>query len=184
MEEAIMRPGGTSMLLAVSALIALSGCTRTPEERALATIARLGGEVEFADPDNSQSPAAVDLSRTQVTDDDLAALAGLRVQSLNLSRTKITAVGIAHVSMLPELDKLTLNLTELRGPELAELAVAKSLRNLYLIGTPLTDDDTKVLGNLDQLTTLVLWRTRLTPAGIKRLRRELPRTKVLHEHTP
>ena len=178
-----MRPGGTSMLLAASALIALAGCTRTPEERALATIARLGGEVEFADSDNSQSLAAIDLSRTEVTDEDLAALAGLRVQSLNLSRTTVTAAGIGHVATLPELEKLTLNLTEVRGPALAELAVAKSLRNLYLIGTPLTDDDTKELGSLDQLTTIVLWRTALTPAGIKKLRRELPRTKVLHEHT-
>ncbi len=135
----------------------------------------------------------LDLSRTQVTDDDLKNLSTLyQLQGLNLSDTKVTAAGIAHLSGLIGLVSLNLDRTGVTDPILKELAGTRALSNLDLVatkvtgagfeqlsrcglkelrltGSALSDAGLRGIGQISTLTGLGISGTAVSPAGMSHL---------------
>jgi hypothetical protein len=62
---------------------------------------------------------------------------------------------------------------------LAALRPLRDLRQLSLMGTPITDAAVPVLGTMSQLRELDISLTRVTAAGVAELRRLLPDCAVL-----
>lgn len=98
----------------------------------------------------------LDLSGTRVTDAALATLAKnqTRLSHLELRGTAITSAGLAHLASLPLLGTLDLSDCALADDAIDELVRCKSLYVLKLTGT------------------------KITPAGIARLRKALPNCHV------
>ncbi|MDB5339171.1 MAG: F-box/LRR-repeat protein 14 [Planctomycetaceae bacterium] len=135
----------------------------------------------------------LDLSRTQVVDDDLEGLSTLyHLQGLNLADTKVTAAGIAHLSGLTGLVSLNLDRTRVTDPILNELAGTRGLSHLELVGTKVTgagfeklarcglkelrltgsalsDAGLRGIGQISTLTGLSISRTVVSPAAMSHL---------------
>ena len=115
---------------------------------------------------------ALDLYGTEVTDQDLKALAGLaELQTLDLGRTKVTDAGLKELAALPQLQSLDLSYNAaLSDAGLRELAALPRLQALELtFNAAVTDASLKELANLPQLQKLNLEGTAVTDAGLKEL---------------
>lgn len=89
---------------------------------------------------------SVNLSRTAVTDSDLAHLSRLTsVRHLFVDGTSVTDVGLAHLTRLPKLQILSLINTAVTDACLADLSEMTNLRKLFLDGTDVTDTAIKEL---------------------------------------
>lgn len=83
----------------------------------------------------------VDLARTKISDDGVAALAGMvNLERLHLENTGITDAALAHLRDLPRLSYLNLYATGITDEGLRQLAGLKSLQAIYLWQTEVTDD--------------------------------------------
>jgi Leucine Rich repeat len=87
---------------------------------------------------------------TQATDAGLVHLKGLTLKRLDLTYTKVTGAGLAHVERMTSLETLALGYTEVTDPGL------------------------ELLFGLTKLQTLYLTHTKVTGAGVKDLRRAYP----------
>ena len=150
------------------------------EQEAVAKIERMGGSVNvgndhlgtdpgmrpaidrfvckllgFPGPSMNYSVNWVDLSDTDVTDADLAALRELtNLDELHLDRTQVTDTGLEHLKELT------------------------NLRWLFLGGTQVTDAGLEHLKELTNLLTLGLSGTHVTDTGLEHLK-ELPNLECL-----
>ncbi len=98
----------------------------------------------------------LDLAGVQLTDADLAQIAGLKnLRVLHLEKTPLTDAGLAHVKGLT-------NLTYL---------------NLY--ATAVTDAGLPQLNSLTNLKSLYVFETKVTDAGIAALKQALPKLNVV-----
>jgi hypothetical protein len=184
-----------------AAMLAAAGCGQSEEERAIALIQQAGGDLGF---DSEGRVISVNLSDTQATDNELAAIGVLPyVRTINCTNAGgIKGAGLESVARLPNLETLYLVGTEVDDAGLARLAGLKSLKTLHLGRTRITDAgmpaldglenlQTLSLGNtevtdkglvqlrdLRKLSTLILKETKTTPAGIKELHRMLPDTRI------
>ena len=132
---------------------------------------------------------AVDLSGSQrtdsglwaatITDRGLETLAVLtRLERLNLRNSKISDVGFAKLSSLPLRD-LNLAETQLSATGLAALPALSKLERLSLWKCKRVEDDAiESIAGLKQLRWLDVKGTKLTAAGIARLRASLPQCRV------
>ncbi len=111
---------------------------------AIAKIQALGGEV---DRDNSQpgKPViSINLSGTNVKDDDLRLLAGLSsLRELYLIGTNITDAGLKWLVDLQKLEELRVGNTKITDAGLKDLAKLKSLKMVGLLGTQVTEAGVK-----------------------------------------
>lgn len=122
------------------------------------------------------------VSTSAVRDSDLAALAGasgLELLHVENGESHITALGIEHLTALPNLEHLWLRGTGFDDAALAEAAKIKSLQILNLPQADLTDAGLAELKNLPELIQLRFGSPRVTDAGMKTLA-ELPALKRLH----
>jgi len=93
----------------------------------------------------------VNLAKTGVTDEDLAALNGLEhITRINLAETAITDAGLEHLKGLEHLEYLNLYGTQVSDAGIGTLTGISSLRNVYL------------------------WQTNVTASGAERLREAIP----------
>jgi hypothetical protein len=125
----------------------------------------------------------LNLNSTRVTDAGLAHLAGLRcLKSLTLFGTRITDDGLVHLRGLDRLEVLGIYYhggSEITDAGLAHLKSLKRLRELSVGGPKITDSGLAELHGLGNLE--MLWLTdapNVTPEGIARLRRALPRLDI------
>jgi hypothetical protein len=151
-----------------------------------------------------QNVVWVTLSKTTVTDDDLAILKNLTdLKGLNLNETKITGSGLVHLTGLKNLQCLLLDKTLVEDCSLVHLRNLISLRYLslnstritdagminlhkltnledvlWLENTQITDEGLKHLNNLKKLKVLILFHTQVTEKGIKNLQNDLPNIKI------
>jgi hypothetical protein len=110
------------------------------QDAAVAAIRKLGGRVERDAEAPGKPVVAVDLYRTPVSDVGLAHLKGLaNLETLFLYRTRITDGGLAHLKGLAKLQTLSLSGTEVTDGGLAHLKGLANLRTLYLVVTKVTD---------------------------------------------
>ena len=93
----------------------------------------------------------LDLSRTKISDNDLAVLAGMKhLARLILSRTDTTDAGLVHLKDLPDLEYI----------------------NIYQ--TKVTDAGLKNFENLKKLRKLYAWQSMVTPGGATGLEKKIP----------
>jgi hypothetical protein len=89
---------------------------------------------------------ALDLSRTHVSDADLAHLASMtNLTRLLLSRTEITDAALAHLKTLTKLEHLNLYQTKVTDSGLQHLSGLKNLKKLYTWQSQVTDGGASAL---------------------------------------
>jgi len=114
-----------------------------------------------------------------VGNQELAALQplGRHITHLGLGRSSVSKLDA--LPAFPKLIRLDLGASKVTAPELRHLAGLKSLRSLSLHSTDIGDPAIPHLSKLGSLQNLYVWKTKLTPAGIKRLQAALPKTKIV-----
>ncbi len=121
----------------------------------------------------------IDLSETNVSDDDLGDLTQLDgLRHLSLRRTNISGKALVHVGGLTGLEELDLASTKVTDEDLPRLDGLKQLRVLSLRYTRITDQGLSIVANFRQLTRLSLGSTKITDAGLRQLE-ELPQLRAL-----
>jgi hypothetical protein len=143
------------------------------------------------------------LNDTDVTDDDLEVLRGLRyLDSVKLRNTNITDVGVRHMAQISALIQLDLENTKITDEGSASLEGLSHLRSLSLANTKITDagvshlrrlsdlyklnlDGDKItdacipfLAGLPQLSYVHVKGTEITEDGIKSLQKALPNCQI------
>lgn len=115
----------------------------------------------------------LNLDSTAISDKALKQVARLKnIESLSLKRTQISDTGIEAVSTLPALRELHVSHTRLTDQSLESLrATRKTLQELNLIETLVTDAGLRHLSGFNRLQTLYLKDTQVTDAGLKHLLR-------------
>jgi hypothetical protein len=142
--------------LAALLLLGPAAPAATPEEQAVAMIAARGGKFTRDELTAGKPIVKVDLSRSAVSDADLARLRELKqLTELNLSGTGITDEGLYELRKLIE------------------------LRTLDLSGTTIGDPGLDSLEDLTNLRSLNLKGTRITRKGLASLCKAVPRAKIL-----
>jgi serine/threonine protein kinase len=147
----------------------------TPEEleaRAADALQKLGGKIGRLVEAPGKPVVAVNLADTKVTDADLRALTALpHLQNLDLSRTKVTAAGLQHISGLTGLLVLNLFDTRVADAGMKYVGELKQLQSLDLHYAPVGDEGLKHLAGLRRLYTLTLYGPRVTDAGMAEIGR-------------
>jgi hypothetical protein len=151
----------------------------TGEQRAVARIRGLGGDIRVDEGRTGRPVVAVDLHTRLVTDDDLACLTSLpELRFLGLTDTAITDDGLRLLRGLANLEELALASPGVTDAGLVHLKDARNLKELSLGCPGVTDAG---LGHLERLTglrELDVGGTRISDAGLARLRRALPGAHV------
>jgi hypothetical protein len=112
---------------------------RTSGAEALKRIAQLGGTVRDFAWNKGETRYEVDLSDSNVSDDDLLLIASLdEIVSLKLSSTKITDKGIAHLADHPNLSDVVLSGTEVTNGVLTPLSSLRRLSRVSVDQTAVT----------------------------------------------
>jgi hypothetical protein len=113
-------------------------------------------------------------------DSELAQLAPLmgNIAWLDLSRTKVTEIGLKSLAKGVHLVRLDLHATTLTDGGLASLKELKELRYLNLFGTPVTDAGLADLEGLSSLEDVYLRETKVTEVGIAKLTDKLPLAEI------
>jgi internalin A len=115
----------------------------------------------------STTLGAIDVEGSPITDEGLSPFAGAsRLRMLNLSQTKVTDAGLAHLSMSSGLSSLYLNGTSITDAGLARLSGMTALRNLELAGTNVSGEGFSNLSGAKQLLFLNLQNSRVTDEGL------------------
>ncbi len=127
-------------------------------------IVALGGGYEWA-------RAALDLSVTQVTDDEMVHLEQLtNLKVLDLFARPITDRGTAHLATLTNLEYLVLGRTKLTDAGLEALRELTNLKVLNLAFTQVSDSGLKNIAGLENLEELNLSNTQITDSGLVHLK--------------
>ena len=108
---------------------------------------------------------------------ELAPLLG-NIAWLDLSRTKVSDVGLQGLSKATRLVRLDLHATAVTDAGLGSLKDAKELRTLNLYGTAVTDAGLVELEGLSALEDLYLRDTKVTEAGIAKLGEKVPLAEI------
>ncbi len=102
------------------------------------------------------------LSETAITNDGLAAIAGLKdLEFLALVNTRISDDGLRHVSGLTSLNRLYLRQTDVGDAGLVHLRPLVNLQHLSLVQTMVNGPGLKHLAGMTQMQRIYLARTRL-----------------------
>ena len=119
------------LLVPAVLVVGVRGAVQQDEEAVRQWIKALGNAQAIGQPITS-----VNLQGTQVTDDDLKKIAGLKnLESLNLTRTRVTDTGLKELAGLKNLKHLHLNWTAVTDVGLKEIAGFETLEQLDLQGT-------------------------------------------------
>ncbi len=110
---------------------------------------------------------SLSLSRTRITNDGMKRISNIKsLNELNLDYTAVTNLGLAEVSKLSQLKKLSLNFTFVTDKGLEEIGKLSALESLSLRGTVISDKGLKHLAQLTNLQQLDLQATNITDASI------------------
>ena len=153
----------------LASTLATAGCRRPDREVAIEAIRAAGGTLNY---DDQGRVVSVNLSDTQATDEELAAISALPyVRTVNCSNaSRITGSSLHLLANLKNLETLYLVRTDLKDSGLAGVQNLMSLKTLNLDGTKITDAGMPALANLKNLQTLVLGNTAITDRGLVQLR--------------
>lgn len=122
------------------------------------------------------------LSDTKISDDGLKHIAGRSYFALELARTDIGDKGLENLKDLRGILRLQLDGTKITDAGLAHLPQmmsGKVIHDLYLAGTNISDDGLVHLLKMKDLTHLHVEKTKITEAGVAKLKAALPKLKVV-----
>jgi hypothetical protein len=159
------------------------------QERAVIAINKLGGHVipwvEFIGEPGYRKLLGVELSDSNVTDDDLELLASLNGPGdLNLTNTKVSDAGLRHLVGLKRLHSLELNRTKITDAGLETIGTIHELVGLDLERTEVTDAGLDHIRGLTNLVWLDLRDTKVTKLGLNKLQQALPNCKIHWDPPP
>ena len=95
-----------------------------------------------------------------------------------LAGTRVTDAGLAALKPFSHLERLHLERTAVTGATAGELRVLPKLDYLNLCLTAVADDALPAFANLTGLHQLYLFGSKVTPAGLDRLRASLPHCEI------
>lgn len=104
----------------------------------------------------------------------LAALKSLHIATM----TGLPEGFMKHLAAAPRLEFIEFSGSRVRDADIKDLVGIRQLTGLDLYQSLVTDEAVASLVQIKTLTYLNLLSTKITPAGIKRLRQELPRCRV------
>jgi hypothetical protein len=111
------------------------------------------------------------LYNTQITDAGLKHIEELKqLKILNLASNAITDAGLKHLESLEQLTSLGLPGNQISGPGIEHIRKMNRLKNLVLYETQITDETLAIIEGLKQLDSLVLSKTRITNDGLKHIK--------------
>jgi hypothetical protein len=161
------------MLTALVALIAAaSDDQKSKQERVIATVKRLKGEIQYVNEKPGNPVFRITLEGQEVTDDDLMDLDGFPdLKELRIGWSKITDSGLKHIRGLTKLEVLHLdNDTNVTDTGIKHLSGMKELKNLSLQLVPITDAGLKTLSGFTKLEWLWLQHAKITDQGLGELK--------------
>ena len=163
--------------MTVLLFICLAGCQDTSDQGTMhEQLEMLGATVDVNEKDEI---VGVELSFSEITDNDLMSLTGLPgLTRLYLIDTGITPAGLVHLKGLTSLKILALDNLRITDSGLTALGELSGLTTLYLGFTEITDAGLVHLERLTNLETLFLNNTRITDAGVARLKKTLPLSEI------
>lgn len=97
-----------------------------------------------------------------------------QVVAINLSNMPIGDAALQHLGQFPNLEKIVLNGTKIRGSALAALRNHKKLRDIALSNTAIQKEDLLALADLPELQTIYAWETQLSKNEVEALNAQLP----------
>ena len=143
------------MVLVVCIVFSRDRVVEWPENvryQAAVGVKELGGTFGVDETSPNSAVIRVSLSRTEVTDAELAQLQVFtQLRTLDLNDTQITNNGLLHLKELRTLEVLKLNATKLTDSGLTHLAEMSNLHTLELGGTRVSDAGLKLLADLPRL---------------------------------
>lgn len=146
----------------------------------------------------------LNLANSNVTDKGMAHIANLKgLTQLNLGNTKVTERGLEVIKNFPQLETLTLFLSAVSNENLKTVGELKKLKALnisntkkfgdegmkylgklpaiefiHLQSTAISDEGLSHLAGLKTLTRVLVTGRNVTPAGVEKLQRALPKCQV------
>jgi hypothetical protein len=166
------------LAVALLAVAASAGRAETPSDRdrALAAVERLGGAVEVDETRPGRPVVALDLSRSAVTDADLALVAAFSdLEALDLRLTSVGDDGVAHLAGIRTLRFLNLFRTRVSDASLEYLRASAGLETLLVGGTRVTDAGLAHLSAFPRLRKLSVFDTAVGDASLEHL---LPLSRI------
>jgi hypothetical protein len=121
----------------------------------------------------------LNLSSTRVADEGIAQLKGLPLKALNISDTATSDDCMRDIKTMRGLQVLTADYSGVGNEGVKSIKEMPSLRSLSLKGCPITDDCIRDLAACQNLMLLNLEDTKLTPANVRLLQRQLPHCVVV-----
>ncbi|MEO8000452.1 MAG: hypothetical protein ABI644_01145, partial [Arenimonas sp.] len=162
-------------------------------------VARLGGKVELV----RDQITRVDLSRSKISDADLAVLEDFTdlleldlrltavsdkglihlktlssLRSLNLFRTTVTDEGLRSLTHMTKLETFLIGGTHVTDAGLGSMRAFPELKKLSVFDTQCSDAGLTSLAGLKNLQTLLTGKSKITEAGIATLRKSLPNLRT------
>jgi hypothetical protein len=116
-----------------------------------------------------------DLDATKL---DLLKKVGKQVVHLDMSHSNVSEKLSAILKNLPHLTRLNLSNTAVTSEGLKNLEGFQFLDYLNLTNTPIGDEATETLGKLPALRSLFVWNSRFSPAGLERIRAQIPGLRI------
>jgi uncharacterized membrane protein/mono/diheme cytochrome c family protein len=102
-----------------------------------------------------------------------------KTAEINLSRTAVSDADLAHLQAFSMLVRLSLKDTAVSDLGLTSLQSLKTLKVLNLSGTEVGDVGIQKLAGLQLLQRLYVWNSQVTSAGIKKLQNQRPDLKII-----
>lgn len=124
----------------------------------------------------------LNLSRTRITDATLRALSKLQLDELWLTATNITDEGMKAIGAMTSLKALSVAQTQIHDGGIAELVALQRLERLVLESTAVTDAGLEALARLGTLRELHLKETQFSDEGVATLGKQLPQAKLFGQH--
>ena len=120
------------------------------------------------------------LEKTQLTGVGLQAIGHMKsLKHLDISNCAIPAASVAKLKAMSNLESLALVGFKLNSEYMQAITSIQHLQALDLSETNLNDQMARQLGNLKQLTTLIVEETAVTDSGIERLETQLPDCTII-----
>ncbi len=97
---------------------------------------------------------------------------------LNLSKMPITDEQLKIIGQFPNLEKLNLNFTDVKGTGLSALKSLSKLASVSLAGTAIGNDEIQSIISAPSLRELFIWNTKISETEAVALQNQYPQVKV------
>ncbi len=119
----------------------------------------------------------LNLADTNLTDAELYALKNMKLASLDVSMTKVTAHGL--IQMRPYVKTLSLASLDINDEDIKLIAnYFQILQKLNIAASNVSDDSVPLIQNMAQLTSLNIKETKISSFGIIKIQQSLPGCKI------